>query len=850
MSGTITLTPYLTASTPVQQRGSWIASAGNLATAVNDASDSTYDRLNADYTSYSQGASIWYRLGNASGSLPAGARITKIYPRARAARVGGVVRYMKLAIAESSKNPGILSSSLAIGVDDLHAPTITVGSNVANYYGPGGSKTWYGDPLTQAQLNQLWLQVFYVSRTDTRIYEVAGLVDYDEKPTATISYPTGTVSDAGSPTITWDYLDDLQPQVAYQVQLYDGGGNLDYDSGTVSSSDEFHVVKANLPDDTYTIKLRVAQKWTLPGGTFWSDWISQSFTLAVERISIPTLTVTPQSAGGYIDVSVQHNLNMVNYDLASNELGTAAMWTLTNFNFPFRDSGQKRTGTYSSLFTVNGSPAASAANVVSTITIPTGPNQTISMSGYWRAVAGSTTANVIPRIEFFDAASVSLGTTTGAGVSISSAGFTAVPLQATSPANAVRCTIKFIFGTALTSGHGYYLDDLMVRYGTSATMPTTNRKGGVFDTSVNKLTTGQSTFENVLTEDFEWLADNANTTVDMSTTFAFNGTTSMRMTRNGSTGTAQVRIKDFGPYYPVNPGDSFSGYFAARSATSRTLTYQVNFWDKDLGALTPVSGTLVTSTSAWLSKLVTGTVPANAAYASIQISAASVVVGEFHYMDFIYFGTGFLTLIEAGRRNIDGPISVVQYSEDAGVTWNDLGTYTLDPLSGVVSVRDYTVKTGQARRYRAYNAYVESGRAYQSDYSSVSSDQTVTLTNVWMHSDADPNGTAYNFVYDGSGRTDQPDAMPILTKFAGRTYAQIDFGEDRERDISVTLQLPDSTSQARMMALAKVKSTVVFRDQRGRRVRGAISQVSFTDEIWGQTVSFTVRVGGEQWDVD
>jgi hypothetical protein len=843
VSGTLTLLPTGNA---VQVRGAWIASAGTLTTAVNDASDSTYVRLNSSYITYQYGASIWWPM--AGQSLPPDARVYSAYSQVRAAKTVSPARAVATNLFESALTPGNRAKAQYLP-RGWNAQAI--GTTINDYKGRPATQTARGTLIDQTVINNLWVEGLYFTQTDTRIYEARAIINYDEKPTATILAPTGAITDEGSPLVVWDYLDDLQPQVKYQVQILDAGtGNVDYDSGIVTSSDGFHEVASTLGDKSFTIKLRVAQAWTGPGGDFWSDYIFGSFSLAVQKPSQPVLVVTKEDTNGRIKLDVSHNLNLMNYEQGSHEYGPNLIYSTAGFSTQVKSSVQKQNGAWSSLFTNSTAQTAGNASLMLLDPVKIEGGQTMSASMYMRSTTGSATWKC--GIRFYDVAGALISTSYGTPQSVTSSAFQALDSgDIVAPANAVYATPRVENTTTAASGTGWYVDEWFIHYGTVANIPGFDRRGGFTESTQNRLTWDDSSVEENNTN---WMADNANTSVDISATQAYHGSLAVRATRTGSTGTIQIRQKDFGPYYDVTPGDAYKFAVEGINPTAgRTTRFIVRFYDSNLTVVASAT-TSATVTTSWSRNQVNGTVPVGSVMAALFIEMDSVAVGEFAYFDMMYFAApyvnvgGFGSTWSPGARTIEGPFTTVEYSEDNGTTWAELVTLDALQLDGTQTYYDYEGRSGVARVFRAYNWRVIDTRVFISNKSATSSPVTPALTNIWIHSDADPAGTAVNLRYDGTGRSDAPDNSATLTQFAGRTAPQVTFSEDVKRSVTFSAQLPDTAVADKLFDMAISKSTVVFRDQRRRRVRGPLA-ATFTDESYGQSVSGTVSMAGDQWDV-
>jgi len=170
-----------------------------------------------------------------------------------------------------------------------------------------GIKANYGVMLINADAGTLNIaKIFYSSdyTTDTSLRPKL-VVTYSEKPTATLTTPTGTensptqYNDEITPLIEWTYSDpESDPQAKYQVQVYDTSNNLVYDSGEVASSSTSHEIPSSVEltyGTTYKVRVRVHD------GTSWSAWSSDGYLQCI--LTAPTgLTVTPDSNNAQIQL--------------------------------------------------------------------------------------------------------------------------------------------------------------------------------------------------------------------------------------------------------------------------------------------------------------------------------------------------------------------------------------------------------------------------------------------------------------------------------------------------------------------------------------------------------------------
>ena len=167
-------------------------------------------------------------------------------------------------------------------------------------------------PFTQAEIDGLAVAIDRDGGPGGgNVYEVFVDLIYVEQPVVTVTTPTGTVTNTNRPAVTWtNTLDsDGGAQTHYEVKIFSAAqyGASGFDaatsvttdgSGVVASSAGTRQVAVALPDGTYRAYVRVAQ--LVHGVQHWSDWDYEAFTIDVVLPAVPTLTLTPNDAGGRV----------------------------------------------------------------------------------------------------------------------------------------------------------------------------------------------------------------------------------------------------------------------------------------------------------------------------------------------------------------------------------------------------------------------------------------------------------------------------------------------------------------------------------------------------------------------
>ncbi|MGG4499024.1 DNRLRE domain-containing protein [Brevibacillus reuszeri] len=148
---------------------------------------------------------------------------------------------------------------------------------------------------------------------------------------------------------------------------------------------------------------------------------------------------------------------------------------------------------------------------------------------------------------------------------------------------------------------------------------------------------------------------------------------------------------------------------------------------------------------------------------------------------------------------------------------------------------DFTVASGTEYEYML-RAFGDNGTITDSHYYQ----GTVHLNGVWLHCVGDPSGTTRQFVLR-SGYSDEWKAEGALMQFAGRKRPVAEFGEGGEGNIKVDLSLlKGSEDRISLQRIVSKRSTVCYRDNRGRKMFGVIFVLPSTDTYYGYDVSLSI----------
>lgn len=854
--GQLTIDSNAIVSSP--SRGTFTNTGGapDLQTALSDNSDTTYGVLASAYTTgYIFGAALFSQLDDTP--LPAGARVLSVQPQIRAARTGGTARKFNMRLHHEFPIAG--------RKDWAKTTTFNLSTTITTFTGPAESVTYLNQEFSQEILNKCVLEAFQFTTTDIRLYQFQVLVNYDAKPVTTVTSPSGTITDNNSPVIGWTYFDDLQPQDSFQVQVLQGASVI-HDSGVVKSTSGQYQLPIQLANNAYTFQVRTSQKWTGKGGTFWSDWSAGSFTISVEQPVEPALGVTSDATNARVKIEALTNLNLLGLDANSQEkvvLGasTPNPWSpVSNCTLAATGAGF-RSGSKALAITASNTSTVTVTNNVATFpygfTQAAEPNVTYKFSAWFRrslnSDGGVAPANRNTRVglAFYDGVPGSggsiIGSTTFSGtVAENGATYVENSVSATAPAltKYVLMTLEIAAGAA---SNLHFVDDMYLRTtDVDVTSPNPGAgamRGGFYDDIANLLPYVDSDIE---TSNYSWALTAAGGTLSFDVTQSRHGLGALKFV---STTVTQSIVANNLPTFPASPGDNFTLVGSVRgTASTGTANLKLQWFDitdTKIGEVTQSLGTF--SGTQWRDVDVNVTAPAGTSYGKFFLQIVSPTSSSNWWFDRIGVMIGTDTPWIDGFPKSDGPYMTIEFSEDAGVTWFELATFATDELTDTITYYDYEIKSGGARRYRAFNWKEENDIVFISPLSVVSSDQTITLTNVWLHTMNDPAGTAYKFKYDGRDRSENIDMGSVMNHYSGRHFPQVEWGEKQTKSVSVTIQLGNTTDLNAWYVIAQEQGRVVFRDARGRRLRARISAPQLQDSKGHPgEVTFSVDAAGNQ----
>lgn len=109
------------------------------------------------------------------------------------------------------------------------------------------------------------------------------------------------------------------------------------------------------------------------------------------------------------------------------------------------------------------------------------------------------------------------------------------------------------------------------------------------------------------------------------------------------------------------------------------------------------------------------------------------------------------------------------------------------------------------------------------------------IKRIWLHDINDPD-SLYQFKYFEIGRQASNDQDGSLLEFEGRELPMVTFSDREEKTIDFTLQILDEEDMKKLREFVKRRSTLLYRDYKGRRIHCVIFSVQENEEVWGYTV--------------
>lgn len=767
--------------------------------AVNDASDATYldDSPTPGIRSYAV-----YDVANPV--IPAGAKIYAARSLVRASETANLpfaAPANQLSIGMSTTDGQYFDNINA------HPATPTTYSFGWQTRTPGGAE-W-----TQATLDalQLVLSVYQQAAVLAwRAYRAYFDIQFNEKPAVVVTGPAeaGTITNTTRPTVTWTFTDvENDPQEAFQVKVftlaqYSAGGfdpttsTAAYDSGKVYSNATTHTITADLANGTHRAYVRAWQPWAASEHV--SDWDSNTFSVAVDPPSPPnpiSAVADPTSAlGPRVAVSLRGTDNLLSENQASFEVSATLLWAAgANTNAPTR--------AVSVPAPVHGSWAMQFTSIAAgNISVFTNPRLTIVGGQQYTAIAhlasfAVTSRTAFVQIDWYDASAVFISSSVGNTVATTNAGWRMSSVTANAPANAATAAVVIWVQATGGAGEVHYADKVSL----SQNVPL----GG------NLLPANQASME---TDASNWSVG-ASTALARITSLAYLGAAALQLT-NSSGGVSDISVFAV-PRAAVNAYVSYQLSAWFRSAvTPRQVRVEITWTTLVSGGTTISTSTgtaVLTNTGGWVQATVLAVAPATALGAAMTLRVIGTSPGEVHYIDQVAlqpvtWSPGGLTVTY-----------LLEYSDDAGVTWTTHPRATAVGSDALAVIYDYEVPDGVTRRWRAKSRATVGGLTLTSDPSVATVYALMDWTSGWWLKDPLDPTRNLRLRLTETGFTSQAEEPQGIFWGLSRATPVVVSDTPRSESFELGLSFLDDAEYARFETLRASQRTLLLQSDWGEQ---------------------------------
>ncbi len=445
-------------------------SASTITQALSDNSDSTFVKRTSGTLTKA------FVLDMGTYTLGANEAVESVAVNVRMARPTSDSRvYVRQGVVTDAA-----AGIIRYGAADQYAGTasIATSSGAPRVTAPDGS-AW-----DQTRLNNLVVKVTdYASASAgiTSLYELEAVATINTRPSASVTTPTGTVTDSSRPAVSWTYTDaDDDAQSVYEVKVFTAaqygaaGFNPDtstatWESGLVSSSDTGVTIPVDLDTGTtYRAYVRVGHP--LGPSNFLSDWAFTSFTMNYFAPPPPSLDVafSPENNVVYITAT-----GRTNYLTDDDAVFTASVgsWTPVAACNLVRDTGTFEVGIAS--LRVDSTSGATMKARTGLYGVAT-DGQRVSGIADFRAGAVGRSSRVA--LYWYDASASLISVTDGTLITSTFSGWTTASVTAVPPAGTASAALGIEIQNPV-SAEQHFVDKAAWHPGTTPTWG----PGGLYD---------------------------------------------------------------------------------------------------------------------------------------------------------------------------------------------------------------------------------------------------------------------------------------------------------------------------------------------------------------------------------
>ena len=275
-----------------------VTGAATASAALSDDSDSSFIRRTSNDTT----ATSTIRFG--TFALTSAQLVKQVRLRAR---VKNDESTSKVTFNLTTRTGGVTYSAPAYQVKGVKTIQTFTGPWFST---PPGGGSWLQTNIDNAAINVT--DYAPVAAARAYIYELFIDVDVVNRPSASVTSPSGSVTDTSRPEVSWTFSDtDGDEQAFYQIKVFSDADYLaagfdpssssaTYDSGEVSSTETSATIGTYLINDTYRAYVRLGK--VVNGAPFWSDWAFSGFVMNVSAPTAPTLSLIYSSANNRVQI--------------------------------------------------------------------------------------------------------------------------------------------------------------------------------------------------------------------------------------------------------------------------------------------------------------------------------------------------------------------------------------------------------------------------------------------------------------------------------------------------------------------------------------------------------------------